>query len=121
MSQFDSSKPIYLQIAEDILQRALRGELKPGDRIPSAREYASQNLVNPNTVVRAYQDLERDGLVFTRRGLGNYLTDDPSRLAAARDELARRCLQRCLRELRELGIRGTELKRLLTELLEVRS
>ena len=121
MSEFDTSKPIYLQIAEDILKRALQGEFRPGDRIPSAREYASQHLVNPNTVIRAYQDLERDGLVVTRRGLGNYLTEDASRLTAARDELARRSLQRCIRELRELGLRQTELEGLLTEQLEVRA
>ncbi len=119
MPDFDSSKPIYQQIAEDILKQAVRGELLPGDRIPSARDYASQKLVNPNTVARAYQDLEREGLVTTRRGLGNYLTDDTSRIAAARQELARRSLETCAKDLRDLGFNKTEIRRLLTAQLEV--
>jgi GntR family transcriptional regulator len=119
MADFDPSKPIYQQIAEDILRKAVRGEFLLGQRIPSARDYASQKLVNPNTVVRAFQDLERDGLVVVKRGLGNFLTEDKQRLEAARLRLAERSILQCTRDLRELGYSTLEIQRLLKAQLEV--
>ncbi len=119
MTDFDTNKPIYQQIAEDILKKAVRGEILPGDRIPSAREYASQKLVNPNTVVRAFQDLEREGLVVVKRGLGNYLTTDTTRLEDARFQLAQKTLIQCAKDLRELGYTTKQIQQLLSQQLEV--
>ncbi|MBB6098819.1 DNA-binding transcriptional regulator YhcF (GntR family) [Deinobacterium chartae] len=101
---FDATKPIYIQLAEDIMARAVRGELSPGDKIPSARELAAQRMVNPNTVIRAYQELERDGFIVTRRGLGSFVSDDPARIRQACERLVASALDRALSELRELGL-----------------
>lgn len=73
--------PIYLQIINQVKQLAATGQLKPGDELPPVRSLGEQILVNPNTVARAYRELEREGLIFTRRGAGTYLSDSGSALS----------------------------------------
>ena len=121
MHEFDSDKPIYAQLAEDIVKRAVRGELRPGDKIPSAREFAQSRLVNPNTVARAYQELERDGFVVTKRGLGSFVTEDEGRIKAARHTLVQAAVKRAVSELRALGLSGADIHAALADALEVRS
>ncbi len=73
---FDSNKPIYLQIVDGICEKILSSELKPEDRISSVREYGAEIGVNPNTVVRSYEKLTNDGIIYMKRGLGYYVTAD---------------------------------------------
>ena len=74
--EFDSNKPIYIQIADNICDRVLSGELKQSERIPSVREWGAQIGVNPNTVARAYDILSDKGIICNRRGLGFFVSDD---------------------------------------------
>lgn len=67
-----SPAPIFAQIVEQVRQATAQGTLRPGEQIPTVRELAKELLVNPNTIARAYQDLERAGLVVTRRGAGTF-------------------------------------------------
>lgn len=115
---FDQNRPIYLQLMEDIMGRAVRGELKPGDKIPSARDFAQEKLVNPNTVVRAYQELERVGFIQTRRGLGSFITEDFSRIQEAREDLASQAIERLLQELRKLGMDNQGIQALVQKKME---
>lgn len=71
-----SNKAIYLQIAERIYDEVLAGHLRPGDKLSSVREYAMTVQVNPNTVMRTYENLSRDGIITNRRGIGFFLTDE---------------------------------------------
>lgn len=71
----ESSKAIYLQIAERIYDDVQAGAIRPGDRLPSVREYAMLVQVNPNTVMRTYETLARDGIIDNRRGIGFFLTE----------------------------------------------
>ena len=73
---FNTDKPIYLQIADAISDRILSGELHEGDRIPSVREYGSDIGVNPNTMMRSYEKLTADGIIYNKRGIGYYVADD---------------------------------------------
>ena len=73
--------PIYLQIANQVKHLVASGRLAPGDEIPPIRVLAHQLLVNPNTVARAYLELERDGVVVKRHGSGTYVSDRGSPLA----------------------------------------
>jgi len=66
--------PVYLQIVEQIRHGIAAGVLKADDELPSVRTLASQNLINPNTVARAYLELEREGFVSKRRGSGTYVS-----------------------------------------------
>ena len=100
-----SALPIYRQIIDQISRQVAAGLLAPGDQLPSVRELASQLLVNPNTVARVYRDLERDGLLETRRGQGTYIAS----AAAARAEPERRRLiakqlEKAARDVHAFGI-----------------
>lgn len=71
--EFDSNKPIYLQISDNLCERILSGELKPDDRILSVRELGAEIGVNPNTVARSYEKLTDAGIIYTKRGLGYFV------------------------------------------------
>ena len=73
---FNTEKPIYLQIVDVISDRILSGELKGGDRIPSVREYGADIGVNPNTMMRSYEKLTADGIIYNKRGIGYFVSDD---------------------------------------------
>jgi len=77
----NSGVPIYLQIINQVKYLVASGRLTPGDELPPIRTLAEQLLVNPNTVARAYRELETAGIVTSRVGAGTYLTDQVSPLA----------------------------------------
>jgi GntR family transcriptional regulator len=70
-----SGAPIWQQIVGQVTRQVMSGNIPSGERLPTVRELASQLRINPNTVARAYQDLERDGVVETRRGAGTFICD----------------------------------------------
>jgi len=74
--EFDQNKPIYLQICDALCEQILDGRLSPEDRIPSVREYGADIGVNPNTVARSYEKLTDSGIIYTKRGLGYFVTAD---------------------------------------------
>ena len=74
--EFTNHKAIYLQIVDYICEKALVNEWKAGERIPSVRELGVLLEVNPNTAMRSYEYLEASGIIFNRRGIGFFLTDD---------------------------------------------
>ena len=73
---FSAEKPIFLQIADAICDRILSGELKGEDRIPSVREYGADIGVNPNTMMRSYEKLTADGVIYNKRGIGYFVSPD---------------------------------------------
>jgi DNA-binding transcriptional regulator YhcF (GntR family) len=73
---FQADKPIYLQIADGICDRILSGELASADRIPSVREYGAELGVNPNTMMRSYDKLLTEGIVYNKRGIGYFIAPD---------------------------------------------
>jgi DNA-binding transcriptional regulator YhcF (GntR family) len=74
--QFDNDMPIYSQLVGQIKQRIVAGVFPPGERLPSVRDLATDAGVNPNTMQRALQELERNGLVFSQRTAGRFVTED---------------------------------------------
>jgi GntR family transcriptional regulator len=74
--QFRESQPIYLQIADFVCEKILLKGWAPGERIPSVRELAVQLEVNPNTVMRTYEFLQSEGILFNQRGIGLFTTPD---------------------------------------------
>lgn len=88
-----SSKPIYEQIIEQVKENIMKGILQPGDRLPSVREMSTLLTVNPNTVAKAYQELEREKAIETIRGKGTFIAQnyqpqrDKEKLQEVRDLL----------------------------------
>lgn len=74
--EFDENRPIYIQIADNICERVLCGELKPGERIPSVREWGASIGVNPNTVARSYEILSDKKIITNQRGIGFFMVSD---------------------------------------------
>ena len=97
--QQDGGIPIYEQIVAQVIYGVAAGSLEPGTLIPSVRELAERLLVHPNTVARAFQELERAGVVTARRGRGMEVTADaPAACRARRQELVRNRIRAALRE-----------------------
>ena len=83
----NSSKAIFLQLADRIMDEVAEGAVAPGARILSVRDYAAAHEVNANTVMRTYDRLQQLGVIFNRRGVGFFIADDaPERVASLRRE-----------------------------------
>jgi GntR family transcriptional regulator len=99
-----SRVPIYRQLMDQIRQGVARGRLRAGSRLPSVRVLSRELVVNPNTVARAYTELEREGVLNTRQGLGVFVAEPQAELsAAARRERLQAALDRFLTEAVHLG------------------
>ena len=110
--------PIYLQLIGQVKYLIARGDLGPDDELPSVRALASQYLINPNTVARAYLELEREGLIYKKRGMGTYVA--AAALQMAGDEkrrIVRELLARAVEEGLQLGLTPDELRRELEDYL----
>lgn len=101
--QIDLSQPLYEQILDQIRSSVARGEIGLGEKIPSVRELAIGLKVNPNTVMRAYQELERDGLTEKRRGQGTFITTSKDNIASFKTELAKRYCMEFVGKMKSLG------------------
>ena len=113
--EFDSNKPIYLQIADVICNRILQGDLKGEDRIPSVREYGAQIGVNPNTVARTYDTLTERGVIYNKRGIGFFVAENACQIIRkeSREIFLKDELPAFAAKARLLGIDNNELSRLL--------
>jgi GntR family transcriptional regulator len=109
-------RPIYLQIMDEVRRALVVGTLKAEDPLPSVRELAAELVVNPRTVSQAYQELEREGVVYVRRGQGTFVTSTASDGDMGRRELARGLAKRALLDARRTGIGADELARMIIEL-----
>jgi DNA-binding transcriptional regulator YhcF (GntR family) len=119
MSEFDPNIPIYLQIIHSIKQEIVAGILRPGDKLPSVREQAEALTVNPNTVQRAYQELEREGVTETRRGMGTFIVDKDSLASGLKPEMAKEIIHSCLGGLKGLGFKPTEMLEAISRELRI--
>lgn len=100
---FDNNTPIYLQL-RDLFQRdIITGQLKPGEQMPTVRDIAVSYGVNPNTVQRALTELERDGLAFSRRTSGRFITEDVERIKAIRHKMARQIIDAFVNDMTSFG------------------
>ena len=106
---FKSDQPIYSQIVERIQIRIVKGTYPPGSRLPSVRELALEAGVNPNTVQRAYADLEQNGFLRTERTNGKFVTDDGDMLRRLRTALSRGYIEELFQKMTELGFTREEI------------
>jgi DNA-binding transcriptional regulator YhcF (GntR family) len=111
--QFHSEAPIYTQLVAQIKLRIVTGVYLPGQRLPAVRDLALEAGVNPNTMQRALQELEREQLVFSQRTSGRFVTEDVTMIEEAKNSLARAQLQVFLREMKALGYSMEQIKKLL--------
>ncbi len=96
-------RPLYVQIVDEVRRAVSCGLLPPGDSLPSVRELAGALRINPNTVLQAYRELEREGVVEVRRGQGTFVAPGVRSSEVSR-EVARELAHRCLREAARAGL-----------------
>jgi len=113
-----SSTPMYQQIIDDMKERIAKGFLTPGSRLPAIRELAMDIMINPNTIAKAYQELEREGIIEVLRGRGTFVAEKPElpRAAASATDL-RELLTRVLVEAHHKGIAFAAVSRELDDLI----
>ncbi|KHF41086.1 GntR family transcriptional regulator [Halalkalibacter okhensis] len=116
---FQSSQPIYSQLAERIKKQILRGELKPGDKLPSVRDMGIQASVNPNTVQRTYRELEGMRIVETKRGQGTFVTDNDQILHEMREKLKEVEISTFVKGMHEMGYVNDEIEEGLKAYLKI--
>jgi GntR family transcriptional regulator len=115
----DSAVPIYEQIVGQVIFGIASGALELGTLIPSVRDLAGRLLVHPNTVARAFQELERRGVVAAKRGLGMEVTAEaPALCRAERQEIVRGRIREALREAASSGLEPEAVRRLVDEELQ---
>lgn len=116
---FDNSQPIYTQIIDEYKKSIIRTELKPRDKIPSQREYAQMVRVNPNTVQRAYREMERMNMVETLRGQGTFITAGEQMRKQMAKEMADKVMKHFITEMRSLGYEDKVIMDMLEQDLEL--
>lgn len=108
--EFKPNQPIYLQVVNDIKRLMMKGELHPGEKLLSARDMALTYQINPNTAARVYKELEQQELVFTKRGLGTFLTEESGIVERLRKELADQLITSFIKDFSGLGLTKEQMK-----------
>lgn len=116
--ELDNDRPIYLQLMDRIRQDIIAGLYKPGDKLPSVRELALIASVNPNTMQKALSELEREGLVYSQRTSGRFITEDEKMLKQLKDELAFEQIRKFFEQMRQLGFQEEETLTLIQKTLK---
>ncbi len=114
----DSDRPIYAQIVEKLQMQIVSGYYKPGDKLPSVRDLATQACVNPNTMQKAFSELERSGLILTQRTSGRLVTEDINMIKEVQNTLADEQIKVFLDKMMELGFKREEIAKRLEALIK---
>ena len=113
--QFSNDAPIYSQLIDQIQVGIVSGVFPPGERLPSVRDLATEAGVNPNTMQRALAELERDGLVYSQRTAGRFVTEDQTMIDHVKRSLAQRHIQAFWEAMTHLGYDREEVLALMRQ------
>lgn len=114
----DSDRPIYAQLVERIQMQIVSGQYPPGGKLPSVRDLAAVAAVNPNTMQKAFAELERSGLIITQRTNGRTVTEDENMIQQIKAELAKEHVDTFFMKMKELGYTEQEAVELLKKKYE---
>jgi DNA-binding transcriptional regulator YhcF (GntR family) len=112
---FDGSRPIYVQLLEQIRLRIVCGVYRPGEKLPSVRELAQEAAVNPNTMQKALAELERTGLIYAQRTSGRFVTENEKQIRSSRLEIALEKVEAFITAMQELGYTREEISALIRQ------
>jgi len=124
MIEIDTSSfiPFYEQIKQQFKSRISLGIVKPGEPLPSIRELATLLIINPNTVARAYRELEREGFIYTRKGKGCFVTDDSKALIKKeRTAILNQVFDEAIGEAKKLNLSPNEIKKIFERRLVLKT
>ena len=112
---FNNDMPIYSQLVDKIKLSIVSGQLPPGEKLSTVRDLAAEAKVNPNTMQRAFQELEREGLVFSQRSSGRFVTEDMEVIMEAKKAMARQYILGVMENMEKLGYTPQEIINLIKE------
>lgn len=115
---FKDNLPIYIQIMNLIKGKMVSGKINGGDKLPSVRELSKELKVNPNTIQRTYQELEREELVFTQRGMGTFVTEDKEIVRNLKKGMATNIINNFIMEMKKLGFKSNEIIEIISEWID---
>lgn len=111
-------KPIYEQLTENIRRLVLQGVLQPNEQLPSVRALAVELAINPNTIQKAYAELERQGITYSLPGRGSFVSDNITELSRAQLAQSADALRAAMKAAKDAGMTRTEALALLSEAWE---
>lgn len=111
--QFESDRPIYTQLLEQIRMRIISGTYPIGSKLPSVRDLAATAAVNPNTMQKALSELERSGLIYSQRTSGRYVTEDRNLIHTLKEDLAEEKIMEFFTLMEQLGFEWEETRLLI--------
>ena len=114
---FDNHIPIYLQIIDVIKKDIILGKRKPGDKLDSVREFSGVLKVNPNTVQKAYQEMERTKLAYSKRGIGTFIIESDSLVSELMNEMSTSIIEKFTKKMHEIGYSNQEILARLENIL----
>lgn len=101
--EFNNNMPIYLQVIHKLKQDIVTGKLKLGEKMPSSRDYSNELGLNFNTVARVYKEMEMENIVFTKRGLGTFITESSEKVESIRLEMAKELIENFVDGMLQIG------------------
>ncbi len=107
--EYNTGAPIYLQVINELKKKMVKGELNPGEKMPSSRDLAVEYKVNQNTAARIYREMEMQGLCFTRRGIGTFVSEEESMFRDLKEEMASELLKNFMHEMSGLGYKKDDI------------
>lgn len=116
--ELNTDRPVYTQILEIIQMRIVSGMYAPGSRLPSVMELAAEASVNPNTMQRAFMELEKSGLITTQRGSGRTVTENTAMIEQVQKQLALLQIRGFFEKMNELGYDNVHILKLIAETIE---
>ena len=114
----ESGRPIYAQIIERVQLDIITGHYKPGEKLPSVRDLASEAAVNPNTMQKALSELEQSGLLYTQRTSGRFITEDTELIQRMKTTLATMQVREFIHKMRQIGLDDTEILQLIQTIMK---
>ena len=111
--EYNSNEPIYIQIMEHIRKAIAAGEIRAHDKLPSVREMSSSLGINPNTIQRAYGELERLNITYTKRGMGSFVSEEKGNSNDLKYKMGNEIAEKFLKDMKSIGILTDEAIKIL--------
>lgn len=107
--EYNSNAPIYMQVMRELKKLMIKGELKPGQKMPSNRDLAVLFKVNQNTAARVYREMENEGCCYTRRGIGTFVSEEEEMFENLKSEMAEELLRNFMKEMKDRGFQKDDI------------
>lgn len=112
---FNENEPIYIQVYNHILIQIATGKYPVGEKIPSVRELSINLKINPNTISKALKELENLNIIYAKRGIGNFVSEDEDKIRSLKEDMLKKITTNFIENLKKLGITLNEVKNILNK------